>query len=266
VRRVVLLSLVLLAGCQNPQTAVQKGNIAYLSGDAGNAVLHYEKARDHSSTRAVANYNLGRLLLEQGDAERAVGYLEGAEGPLVSVFRAQAFRAVGQLDKARESLQQATPEDPDVMLEWALLEIADGNISRALELLGQLREDPVLWEEAALKASNAMAQSGDFNGAASELLRLLRVHPNRVDINHRMGRYQVQSGQYAKAEAQLLKTVRMDPSHTPSVLWLARALEGQGKLKEARDLYRKLVRGLPQDHPVAIEARKGLDASGEGSK
>jgi tetratricopeptide (TPR) repeat protein len=189
VKKVLLLFFFLIAGCQNPRTSLQKGNAAYLNGDLGNAVLQYEQARGHRTTRGVAEYNLGRLYLEQGQAERALSYLgesssAPAQGPLLHVFRARAFRATGAREEARGSLREASTDDPEVTMEWALLESEEGNLPRALELLEQVKKSPVHWEKATLESANIRARMGDTKGAASELEWLLKMRPQRADIRN----------------------------------------------------------------------------------
>ena len=102
------------------------------------------------------------------------------------MFKAQAYRTTGQPEKARESLQQASIDDPDTALEWALLEIGAGNLPRALELLEKVKESPVHWEKATFESSNVRVQMGDRQGAAMELEMLLRAYPQRADISNRL--------------------------------------------------------------------------------
>lgn len=250
--------MLLAGGCQNPESLIQQGNIFYLNGEVGNAALSYEQAREYPSVRAVADYNLGRILLEHGDANRAVGYLQEGEGPLVKVFRARAYRTLKNPDKARESLQGASLDDPDVALEWALLAAEESDWERAMELLTLVKKSPLHWEEATLEASDVKARLGDVAGAARELEILLSARPQRTDVNYRLGRYHVEAGQYARADRHLRKAVELDPASAPAVLWLGRAVEGQGKMQEARKIYTELVNRLPPENPVAAEAEKRL--------
>ena len=108
----------LLAGCSNPESSMQLGNIAYRRGDKAAAVEYYKAAAQDSKTRAAANYNLGRVAFEEQQYEQALQYLDLAlelkvEHPLVLVYRARTLLALGREErpsqKARRKKQRVNP-------------------------------------------------------------------------------------------------------------------------------------------------------------
>ena len=90
----LLMLILLLAGCGGPESSLQRGNIAYRQGQMARAAGFYTEALKSPQTRASAAFNLGRISFEEKRYETALEYFDTAlsmevEYPLVRVYRAR---------------------------------------------------------------------------------------------------------------------------------------------------------------------------------
>lgn len=258
-RRLLLFTIFLLGGCQNSETLMQRGTLAYLRGDSEQAARHFQEASNSPQTRPAAFYNLGRLSLEARDGSTAAGFLEQAEGPLIRVYRARAFRLLGETEKARDALTGLSPELPEVRLESALFHSAQGDQEEAIRLLGSLRSEPEFYERAALEAARLKASSGDRQGAISDLEILVVKRPQRLNTFGLLGDYLLKLKDYEAAESRFRKVLRYAPAYYPATLGLGEALEGQGRRTEAAERYQELLQRLGPTHDAGKEALRRLD-------
>ena len=260
-RKALLIAVLLGTGCHNAQTELQLGNRAYFSGQAGQALGHYQVALQSPETRAAAGYNLGRLYLAQGEPGQAIKSFELAQGPDLNLLRSQAFRMLGEFEQARSSLGDAVT--PAEALERARIELDASSSLSPQEVLGMLevaRQDPALGEAATMEIIRLREASGQAQEAVAELERLSASHPQRLDIDSRLGANLLKLNRFAEAESRFRRSLQRDPSDLLSYMGLGRALEGLLRTEEAVQVYQALTSRLPPEAEAAREARRRLEA------
>jgi len=246
---------------------MQRGNMAYRDGDFARATQYYRQASGFEKTRAAANFNLGKVSLEQGQFELAKESFDKAldldlEYPLVRVYRARASLALGDESSALADLERVTKTHPDLsagFLELAKLQAARGQLDLALEAVQVPRTDRTMVEEATLLSAAWRKQLGDLPGAIADLEGLVSTHSFRVPTHFTLAGYLLEAGDFREAERRFRSGLEMDPANAPALLGLAQSLEGQGKAEEAARYYQLVVEAGAPDHPLVVQANEGLE-------
>jgi predicted Zn-dependent protease len=151
----------------------------------------------------------------QGDftsAETLLAKREGQdeENPAVQFLRAEIAIRTGQLDRARETLEQAKALDPTNVngeLLTALLEREEGDGSSAKEILTKTVEsnptDPRPLRELAI----TLGEQGDAQGAIAAWERVLRLNSGDPADLRQYALSLWQNGQQARADAIIRETL-----------------------------------------------------------
>jgi len=261
-----LLAACFFAGCNNPEALLQRGNMAYRSGDLNAAAQFYKQAQQSPETEVTASFNLGKVLYEQGKPAEALVALEQAlplevTYPLVRVYRARALLATGQPELAKQDLQKVVetqPETLDAYLELAKINAGEGNLDKAIELAEKARSSRALTEEATVLVATWRAQSGRLEQAIQDLQGLLQTHSFRIETHFQLADYLLRVQDYREAERRFRAGLEMEPTNGGALLGLGQALEGQGKIEEARQLYTTLSQSGPAENPVVKAAQERL--------
>jgi tetratricopeptide (TPR) repeat protein len=265
----VLLGLASV-GCQNPESLMQRGNMAYRSGDKTAAAGYYQQALAFEKTRAAASFNLGRVALEQGQSQQAKEYFDKAlelelEYPLVRVYRARASLALGETESATQDLERVTTTHPDLVdgfLELAKLRAAAGDLEAAIQTVQPARASRTLNEEATLLSAEWRHKTGDLAQAIADLEGLVSTHSYRIPTHFTLAGYLLEAGDFREAERRYRRGLEMEPTNVEALLGLAQALAGQGKKEEATRFFGVVMKSGPEDHPLVIRARQGLEQLG----
>lgn len=279
----------LLAGCSNPESSMQLGNIAYRRGDKAAAVEYYKAAAQDAKTRAAANYNLGRVAFEEQQYEQALTHFDQAlelkvEHPLVLVYRARTLLALGKEEEALGDLEQATTrssEQPQAFLELAKLLASRAQrepdplkkkelLQIAVEKVQKARTSRALTEEATLLSASWRREIGQLPMAIAELEALMTDHSFRIETHFTLARYLLENQEYAEAERYFRSGLRMEPSNIQGFLGLGEALMGRGRYSDAGQMLDAVTatQGLePQVLEKAKELRAVVDQKlSEGSE
>ncbi len=268
----------LLAGCSNPESSMQLGNIAYRRGDKAAAVEYYKAAAQDSKTRAAANYNLGRVAFEEQQYEQALQYLDLAlelkvEHPLVLVYRARTLLALGREEEALKDLEQAatrSSEQAEAFLELAKLLASQAQretepakkkelLQTAVDKVQKARTNRTLTEEATLLSAAWRRELGQLPAAISELETLISDHSFRIETHFTLAQYLLENKEYAEAERYFRSGLRMESTNIQGFLGLAEALAGRGRYSEAAKMLDAVIatQGL---EPQVLEKAKELRA------
>lgn len=261
-------------GCSGPEALMQRGNMAYRDGNPTAAAEFYAQALNSPETKSAAGFNLGRIALEQGQADKAREYFEQAmelevEYPLVRVYHARALIALGRLEEAQRDLERVLKGPtrlPDASLELAKLLAHKQQFREAIEVVQPALAVATFKEESTLLEASWRHQIGDLNGAIARLEELLKSHGYRVPTHFTLADYLMEAGDYREAERKLRSGLEMQPQNTEAILKLAMCLEKTGKRDEARQLYSMLAQSGDANHPMvkrAIESLERLGPQGE---
>jgi tetratricopeptide (TPR) repeat protein len=104
----------------SPRSEVKKGNNAAKTGNAGSALTHYVRALEEKGDSSVVLYDMGNLLYDQGEYQKATQSFAGALDPKASKAEqaetlynlGNAFFQAQQFDKAVGSYQECLKRTP----------------------------------------------------------------------------------------------------------------------------------------------------------
>jgi Flp pilus assembly protein TadD len=194
----------------------------------------------------TANYTLGDLLMNQGNAAGAIPYFEAAcKSDPASVIAATelgvALFTATKLPEAMQQFRRALAMDAnytDARFDLASAEAASGEWENAANDFRQvMKERPDNLKarehlgEVLLLWGNSFFDTGKDAEAASRYREALAIRPNDAELHGRLGVSLGRMGQLAEAEAELLAALKIDPSLEPA----KRALEiVQGRIREKK--------------------------------
>jgi len=246
-----------------PSLYLRLGKLQLDRNELAEARAALEKIADTPGLTAAANYYLGQIAnLERRFAD-AVAHLEnaleadpnasGAHYPL-----AQAYRALGENELAREHLDKfeaKTPEAKDPLLEQlqgaskrslpafkkGIHAIRQGKYSTAATHFAEgLAIDP---ENVPARVSYARALylSGQTEEAGEELARALAAQPNELLANFLRGVLFQQQGKPDRAADSYRRSLSIDPGHAGALFYLANLDFDAGRYAEAAAGYAKAM-------------------------
>ncbi|HTP51012.1 MAG TPA: tetratricopeptide repeat protein [Anaeromyxobacteraceae bacterium] len=202
----------------NPDIQEQIGRRKLAGGDAGGAAAAIEKAIEMDPQRVAFYVDLAQALLSQtGGAKQAVDALGRAQArlpgnPRVAKLLGDAYRADGQVDRARAEYERAlSARYPDARMALARLDRAQGRLDEAL----------AEYE----KAAKEYGESGT-DGASQAYAEMAEVEAQR--------------GGPARASELYKKALAVDPTSCPALWALGRERADRSE-KEQRDLGKQML-------------------------
>jgi Flp pilus assembly protein TadD len=201
----------------------------------------------------LAHYNLGVILLEQGQRDRAREEFQEAVRARPTDWL--AHNNLGTLAQQRGDHEEAAyhfaaalksrPEQPSVR----------GNLGLALAMQGQLPEARSQFD-AALRVDPTDAElhnglgmtlgmMGDAGGAAGEFTEAIRLNPRHAEAHFNLGVTRENLGRPAEALVCYGQAVELRPNVSRYRASLASCLQEQGRAEDAAREYQELLRRDP---------------------
>ncbi len=178
-----------------------------------------------------ARLGLGRVALEQGRAEEAIEWLEGAradsESTAIRYSLAMAYRQAGQIEKAEQLLADVGTNH----LTRSALILVDPVASK----IQNLRRDATYFEHRALKA---IARK-DFRRAVNDLRHTMTIDPERIEARVNLALALLRLDLRQEAESHLNQALETDPNYLPALKTLAELLQRTGRADEAAPLLQR---------------------------
>ena len=205
------------------------------SDDLAAAQEHYQEALAHGASPGTALTGLGRIALQRGEPEAALGHLvralrhqPGSHQTHYSL--AMAYRRLGDEARAARHLARMA-ESP---FERTTADAADP----LLEQIAKLRSSATVHERRAAKAAGL----GNLARAVVELKQALATDPDRSTARHNLAVALLRQGRRQDALDQLAEVLERDPRHVPTHLTFGQMALNSARLKDAaRHLQRALA-------------------------
>ncbi len=241
------------------------------------AELLYVRAAVVDDSAAVA-YGMGRVAEERGAYAEAIGQFERAltlqpGASVVHYHLGQAYRELGELDRAEEALARSGPNrvamaDP-LMHELTTLAIgALPHLARghAAAREGRLADAESAYRQAvAADATNVRAHEslavllvrrGSPEAALEHFGVAVRLAPENAQAHSDLGELLAEMGRNDRALEHLARAVELEPGLVEALLTLGNVRTRLGRLDEAEATYRRVL----ESEPGSGEARLGLGA------
>jgi protein O-GlcNAc transferase len=192
-------------------------------GEMSKARPEFERAVVLDPRHAQAHVNLAAILLQQGEAQRAVPHLDQAirlygrrpDAAQAHYLRAKIYSEDRDAAKAAAELQQAVELAPEFAEAWSDLGESRKNLS-------------------------------DGKGALSAFRRSVELVPQNPVAQARLGAYLLDSGAVHEAVEHLDEAVRLDPKNQSALNALQRALRQDGQAERAEAAKKQLAELIRQ--------------------
>lgn len=167
----------------------------------------------------LANYNLGTILGQKGQADEAIPYLQKTveirpqyAGGHYNLGCLLFYK--GQLDVAMEEFHKTLQDDPRHALAW-------------------------------FKLGAALAQKGRLEEAIPDLEKALEIYPACVDAHRYLAQVRFQQGRFDDAIAQFEQTIDLQANNPNDYIYLGNAFLQKNKLDEALATFQKALNLKP---------------------
>lgn len=244
-------------------TSIRLADLLLRRGDIDSAERIYRGALEHEPSSAAARFGLARVAMERHEYAQAIRGFEEVlerqpEGSVVHYHLGLAYRATGDLDRARQELErnrQVELVHPDPLIDGlATLDVSrEATFNRALEasrlghrkeaisalreLLAEHPEDA----EAHYNLARALSDEGQLSEAERHLRAALDLRPSFRDAHFNLAVLLGRQGLTAQALEQLEAVLRADPAYLPARMLLARTYADRGDTARAVAEFRAVL-------------------------
>jgi tetratricopeptide (TPR) repeat protein len=213
----------------------------------------YQIILDRDPAHADALHLLGVVALQQGDPARAVELVSRAitVQPGVAAFHsnlAEAYRALGQFERAADSGRRAVqlqPDFPDAANNLGLALLALGRTEEAVaQFRAAVRLQPgyaMAWNN----LGNALRLKGDKAQALAPFRQALQLDPTLAEAHSNLGQVLLEQYERQDALAHCREAVRLRPNLPEAQNNLGNVLRELGRMEEARACYGEVLRLNP---------------------
>ena len=236
---------------QNQKSTVllQEALMLHRIGDLASAIIFYNKIIDEQPDNAMAHYNLGNTLREQGKINEAVvsyrqaAFLKPDNAELHGNLGA-SLQESGRLDEAIVCYKQAIVLNPDYAM-------AHCNLGSALHESGKLNDAATSYKRAIeLKPDFAMAYN-NLGTALKDLCRLdesvecyrkaIALKPDYAEAHNNLGAVLLEQRKFEEAVICHNRAIAIKPEYAEAHNNLGTVLQELCKLDEAITNYRKAI-------------------------
>ena len=201
---------------------------------------------------------LGMVLIQKGDSESSITYLENAAKLQPDVARTHnnlgiACKRAGRLREAETAHRRAIAIDGSYAQahnSLGVLLVERGEFSDAAISFRSAVNLDAEFLEARRNLARALLQSEQFSEAASEFRRILEISPDDVSATLALATVLRQLEDYDGAGACLNQILKADPGHVEALFQRGLMLQEQGELHEALKALERIVVEDP-DHASA---------------
>jgi tetratricopeptide (TPR) repeat protein len=234
----------------------------------------YQAVIDTEGLQAASRYGLGQIALLRRDYAQAIDFLTQVlvldpAATRVHYPLAQALRALGQNDAAREHLAQlgnGLPAATDPLVEelQALQSGARLHFGRAMKAVRKqdyaaavtafeqgLQHDPEN-PDARVSYARALYLAGDTGAARATLEAVLVAQPAHVTGRFLFAVLQEEAGATAAAASDYARVLEQDPAHAGANFYLANYYFRQGKYQAAAQHYSQAVAADARNVPARL--------------
>ena len=190
-------------------------------GEADKAIDHYRRAVVLRPDYAEAHYNLGRLLVERGQLADAIAHYERAAAINPADAEAQnnlgvTLFGIGRADDAIAHYKKALEIQPD-------------------------------YAEASCNLASALIAKGDFDGAIARYTTCLTAIPDQEEARYNLASALLRRGRTDEAIVQYKKVLQMHPESADTHANLGSAWLAKGRVRDAIEEYKRALQISPEN-------------------
>lgn len=236
------------------------GTIYLRTGDGASAEKEIRKAVSLGMDAAQVLPDLGKALLMQGQAQKALDETQAVDykgNADLASLRGMAYLALGKREQARESLElalQAKPDYPEALIGLARLALAKRDIEAANRLIEQsTARNPEHVESWLFKGDLERAQNR-IDAALAAYGQALKIKPDNVAARLARAYVEIGSGKLKEAQADIDGAKKISPNGL--LVFYTQALLDftQKKHATALESLQQVLRAAPEHMPSVLLA------------
>ncbi|MEO8441389.1 MAG: tetratricopeptide repeat protein [Betaproteobacteria bacterium] len=233
--------------------ALDAGLEAHRRGDLEAAKTAFQRALGMAPDDPDALHLYGATLIQTGEAETALEYLQRAarqrrNDPAIAGNLAQAYFVLKRYDEARETFRKASRLDPRTLqfpLGVANSLAMQGQLEVAQELLQKLAtrfpQSALVW----FNLGNVQRDRQHVNQALESFRRAVALDPRQIDARNSLGCVLHVMLRFEDAEREFRECVRIAPDFLHARCNLASVVMDLGRFDEAATLCRDIIALAP---------------------
>jgi tetratricopeptide (TPR) repeat protein len=274
-RVLVLLALLLLAGCGGPEQKkakfLGKGQQFYDKGDYVKAGLELKNALQIDPKFSQAHYLMGMVEVKRGNLRGGFAAfnktIELDPGNLKAHYQlGKMFLGAGAADKALEKAELVLKEEPgnaEALLLKGAVQVAKKQNAQAIDFLEGLIARKLTQPDLFLLLAAAHQQQGDLAGAERVLVRGLAANRGAEQINLALAELLMKNGRSGEAVPYLQLACDAQPDNVGLRLRLAALYWDSAQPDRGREVLAQLVARDPKNEETRIAAAGFLDSRGK---
>ena len=240
-----------------PQSEVGFEMLAQIHSSRGDTVLAIEnlkRAVEINRSRHELNLLLGEELINNGDAEQAISYLQASlvsdpHSSIALTTLGTAFRMCGDYDRAIASLKQAIKLNPQDILSHFNMGVAlteNGSLDGAIVSFKKALSIKPDYAAAYFCMGNAQKEKGDLEEAIESFKQAIKISPDYSGAYNNMGNALRQNGDLEGAIESFKQALKMQPHDYVAYNNMGIVLDAMGNSDAAMDNYTRAIKIKPK--------------------
>lgn len=212
------------------------------------------------------------LLSKQSDTAQGLEVMQRllktyADNPYILFGKGHLAFQAGQMDVAKEDVEQALKLKPDLHDARALLariNMSLGNVPDSLALMEQLLKDNPDSRQYHIAYARLLTETRDYKAARRQFEKLLKKYPDDAEILYALALLSIEAEQLDLAEQFLLKVVKGGRNTDDAYYFLGGIAESRGEYDQAIQWFSRVQSG-ERKMSALITVAKLLGKKGEVS-
>lgn len=259
---------------QMPRNAPLRFNLArayVMKGETGQAQTQLQEAIKVEPSYLPARLLLGQIHLRSREygavMQDAADILKiDAASPHARLLRAGALMGTGQLAEARQELEQAVRQSPNVkepLLQLAMLDLTEKKYRDAEARLAKLNQADPNDLRALFELTEVYAAENQIEKGMQALKAALSRDPQKLQILSALANLETRAGRYDLAIPDFQTLIQLNPKSADLHLRLAETYRRKGDKQNAMEYFRKATQLAPNDVRAYLPLAILLDESGQ---
>jgi len=190
-------------------------------GDADKAIAHYRQAVELRPSYTEAHYNLGRLLAQKGQVDEAIVHYE--------------------------KVLEINPADAEAHNNLGATLFVNGRVDEALAHYRKALAIQPDYADASCNLANALLSNGDLDGAIAYYSGCLAASPNQAEAQYNLASALFRTGRMDEAITHYEKVLQLRPDNADARANLGSIFLAKGRVPDAIAQYRDALRIAPDN-------------------
>jgi len=200
------------------------GNVLLQMGSVDKAIAHYQKVLQIKPDDAGAHNNIGYALLQKGSADEAISEYQKA--------------------------LQINPDYAEAHYNLGNAQLKAGNVDEAVTQFQKALDIKPDNAEAHNNLGNALLKKGDVDEATAHYQKALQIKPDYADAHINLGIALLKKGDVDEAISHFRQALQIKPNYAEAYLSLGNALLKKGNVDEAITHFQQALQIKPDDLEV----------------